>query len=443
LGIDWHGVLLAAFGEVFQNGRLAMSLPPFHVLAALKWLGVLLPMAMVIGSASAFFLWSLDALTRVRFAHPWLLWLLPPGGLVIGWLYHRHGRSAAGGNNLLIDEIHQPGAGVPRRMAPLILIGTLVTHLFGGSAGREGTAVQMGGSIAAAFARALKLDAASVRLLLMAGVAAGFGSVFGTPIAGAVFALEVLVIGRMQYDALVPCFIASLVADWTCHAWGVGHFHYHVAVAGGAADPDLRLFAKVVGAAVVFGLAAALFSACSHRLAGLFQRGIRIPAMRPLVGGLLVIGLYFIAGTDDYLGLGVLAGRDGAVTLPAMFSSTSIPPNAWLWKLVFTVVTLSAGFKGGEVTPLFFIGAALGNTLAILLGAPVDLFAALGFVAIFAAATNTPLASTLLGMELFGAGNGLYLATACIIAYRFSGHSGIYPAQRLGQPKFRALEHHK
>jgi H+/Cl- antiporter ClcA len=416
---------------------------PFHALAAAKWLAVLLPMAAVIGSASAFFLWSLDALTCVRFANPWLLWWLPVGGIAVGWIYHHHGKSAGGGNNLLIDEIHEPGAGVPRRMAPLILLGTLVTHLFGGSAGREGTALQMGGGIAATFARVLKLDDTSVRLLLMAGVAAGFGSIFGTPIAGAVFALEVLVIGRMQYDALIPCFIASLVADWTCKAWGIGHTQYHVHVAAPGPHPDLWLFGKVVLAAVAFGLAGSLFAWCSHRLTAAFTRFIPRPELRPALGGLLVIGLFFLAGTPDYLGLGVLAdpNRLNPVTLPAMFTSLQIPAGAWLWKLVFTVVTLSAGFKGGEVTPLFFIGAALGNALAIALGAPVDLFAALGFVAIFAAATNTPLASTLLGMELFGAGNGLYLATACIIAYRFSGHSGIYAAQRLAVPKFQALEH--
>jgi H+/Cl- antiporter ClcA len=418
-----------------------MIRPPFQPLAAAKWLAVLIPMAAVIGSASAFFLWSLDALTRVRFANPGLMWLLPVGGLAVGWIYHHYGKTAGGGNNLLIDEIHQPGAGVPRRMAPLILLGTLVTHLFGGSAGREGTAVQMGGGIAATFARVLKLDSASVRMLLMAGVAAGFGSVFGTPIAGAVFALEVLVIGRMQYDALIPCFIASLVADWTCGAWGISHTHYHVAVAAAGLHPDLKMFGKVVLAAVAFGLAGALFSWCSHRLGEVFKRFIPQPELRPVAGGLLVIGLFFLAGTPDYLGLGVIGNRPDAITLPAMFTSMKIPATAWMWKLAFTVVTLSAGFKGGEVTPLFFIGAALGNSLAILFGAPVDLFAALGFVAIFAGATNTPLASTLLGMELFGAGNGLYLATACIIAYRFSGHTGIYSAQRLAVPKFRALEH--
>jgi H+/Cl- antiporter ClcA len=187
-----------------------------QLLAAAKWLAILAPLAIAIGSASALFLWALDAVTLLRFSKPWLLYLLPVAGLGVGLLYQFYGKSASGGNNLLIDEIHQPGVGVPRRMAPLILVGTLVTHLFGGSAGREGTALQMGGGIAATFARLLKLESQSVRILLMAGVAAGFGSIFGTPIAGAVFALEVLIVGRVQYDALIPCFFTAVIADWTC-----------------------------------------------------------------------------------------------------------------------------------------------------------------------------------------------------------------------------------
>jgi H+/Cl- antiporter ClcA len=407
---------------------------PSQLLAVLRWLAILAPLAIAVGSASAFFLWALDAVTLVRLNKPWLLWLLPAAGLCVGLLYQLYGRSAEAGNNLLIDEIHQPGAGVPRRMAPLILIGTLVTHLFGGSAGREGTALQMGGGIAATFARFLKLDAAHVRILLMAGVAAGFGSIFGTPIAGAVFALEVLVLGRIQYDALIPCFFAAVLADWTCRAWGIGHTHYHVELAGTGSVINPLLMGKVVLAAVAFGLVGWLFATLSHRVGDAFKTHVPRPELRPVVGGLCVIGLFLLAGTPDYLGLGVLADRPGAITLPAMFASTDIPAGAWAWKLLFTVVTLSSGFKGGEVTPLFFIGAALGNTLALVLGAPVDLFAALGFVAIFAGATNTPLASTLLGMELFGAGNGLYLATACIIAYRCSGSKGIYSSQRAGLP---------
>lgn len=402
--------------------------------ATAKWLAVLLPMAAVVGSATAFFLWALDAVTRVRFAHLWLLWCLPVAGLVVGWVYRRFGGEAGAGNNLIIDEIHEPGGGVPRRMAPLVLAGTLVTHLFGGSAGREGTAVQMGGSIAAAFARWLRMDEASVRLLLMAGVAAGFGAVFGTPVAGAVFALEVLVVGRVQYDGLVPCFIAAVVAHWVCLAWGAQHTHYVVLARLGEGLPKASLVAKTMVAAVAFGLAARLFAGTSHGLGKWFAKHVKRPELRPAVGGLLVIGLFLVAG-PDYLGLGVLGQTGDSLTLPRMFVENA-PATAWAWKLIFTVVTLSAGFKGGEVTPLFFIGAALGNILAQWMGAPVDLFAAMGFVAIFAGATNTPLASSLMGMELFGMHNGLYLALACIVAYRFSGQRGIYASQRLGPPKF-------
>lgn len=415
-----------------------------QLLSALRLLAILVLLAAAVGSASAFFLWSLDFVTQVRFSKPWLLYLLPVAGLCVGLLYHLYGKSAAGGNNLILDEIHQPGGGVPSRMAPLVLIGTLLTHLFGGSAGREGTAVQMGGSIAATLGRWLKLDAAALRILLMAGVAAGFGSVFGTPVAGAVFALEVLMSGRIQYDALLPCLVASAFADWTCRAWGIGHTHYHVAVAVPGAGVDLWLMAKVLPAAVAFGWVSALFATLSHRLTEGFKTWIPRAELRPVAGGILVIGLFFLAGTPDYLGLGVAGARPGAITLPALFTSTEIPAGAWAWKVVFTVVTLSAGFKGGEVTPLFFIGAALGNTLALALGAPVDLLASLGFVAVFAAATNTPLASTLLGMELFGAGNGIYLATACIVAYHCSGTKGIYPSQRSGlSKKFQIGARHK
>lgn len=291
-----------------------------QLLAAAKWLAILAPLAIAIGSASALFLWALDAVTLLRFSKPWLLYLLPVAGLGVGLLYQFYGKSASGGNNLLIDEIHQPGVGVPRRMAPLILVGTLVTHLFGGSAGREGTALQMGGGIAATFARLLKLESQSVRILLMAGVAAGFGSIFGTPIAGAVFALEVLIVGRIQYDALIPCFFAAVIADWTCRAWGIGHTHYHVDVPAAAAALDFWLMGKVIFAAVVFGRASSLFSIVSHRLSAAFQTYIPRAELRPVVGGLLIIGLFFLVGRPDYLGLGVLADRPGAITLPALFT---------------------------------------------------------------------------------------------------------------------------
>ncbi len=404
------------------------------------WTLLVVPVGIFSGSASAFFLWSLDRVTGLQSTYGWLLFLLPLAGVVVGWTYHHVGKSAEGGNNLILDQIHEPGGGVPTRMAPLILVSTLVTHLFGGSAGREGTAVQMGGSLASAYGRICKFGEDNMRVLLMAGVAAGFGSVFGTPLTGAIFAMEVLVIGRVQYDALIPVLVASVVGDLTCSAWGIHHSLYHIGIVDGASQRagfDGMLMAKVVLAAIAFGLTSQLFAELAHGLEHGFKKIAPSAPLRAALGGLLVIGLVYVVGTRDYLGLGVRSSDPDVVTLLSAFAPGGAHAWSWWWKLLFTAVTLSAGFKGGEVTPLFYIGAALGNTLAVLLGAPVDLFAGLGFLAVFAGATNTPLACTVMGIELFGSHYTVYFAVACFVAYFFSGHSGIYMAQRLGVSKNR------
>jgi H+/Cl- antiporter ClcA len=401
-------------------------------LLSILWI---VPVAMAVGSACALFLWSLDLATASRFEHTWLLYGLPLAGLLMGLAYHRWGTKAEAGNNLIFDQIHETDEGVPRRMAPMVLVATVLTHLCGGSAGREGTAVQMGGSLASGFGKLFGLDPDRTRLLLMAGVAAGFGAVFGTPFAGAVFAMEVLLIGRLRYPALIPCLFASLVADWTCQAWGAHHTPYLVDSPQEGGTFDLALLGKVALTGIAAGLASALFSEAIHFLQGCWKRWVPWAPMRPFLGGLLVIGLVAMVGTREYLGLGVWSPISTDLTIPGFFAGPADERWAWAWKMLFTVVTLSAGFKGGEVTPLFFIGAALGNTLAIALGAPVDLLAALGFVAIFAGATHTPLASTIMGIELFGADHAPYLAVACFLAYLCSGHSGIYLSQRIGVAK--------
>ncbi|HZZ72378.1 MAG TPA: voltage-gated chloride channel family protein [Pirellulales bacterium] len=414
-------------------------------LYVLKWVLLGGILGLIVGSACALFLWLLEEVTEIRWAHPALLFGLPVAGLCIGLLYHLWGRSVEAGNNLIMDEIHEPGGGVPARMAPFVLLGTIVTHLFGGSAGREGTAIQMGGSIASVLGRAYRrLAPHDIRTLLMAGVAAGFGGVFGTPLTGAVFALEVLAIGRLSYEALVPCLIASVVSDWACQAWGIHHTEYHVASlralqTAQIANLDWLLVAKVAVAALAFGLTSMLFAEATHGLSRVWKRLIARPYLRPIAGGLCVIGLTYALGTRDYLGLGISSPDPQAVTIVSCFAAGGAHAWSWLAKLIFTAVTLSSGFKGGEVTPLFFVGAALGNTLAGLLGAPVDLFAALGFVAVFSGATNTPLACTLMGVELFGPQHVVYVAVACFLAYLMSGHRGIYTAQRLGTPKLARL----
>jgi H+/Cl- antiporter ClcA len=406
-----------------------------------RWLVLVTPGSVVTGSAVALFLWLLDVATRTRLQLPWVFWLLPVGGLIVGGLYHYLGRSAEGGNNLVMDEIHEPGGGVPARVAPLVLVSTVLTHLFGGSAGREGTAVQMGGSTASTLARTFHLEPGDTSILLTSGIAAGFGAVFGTPVAGAVFALEVLAIGRMSYRALIPCLFAGVIGHATVSAWGIHHTAYHIAAL--AHLPSLSaegiLLSKVAVASVAFGLASMLFAEVTHAVTRFFKRTVRWPVARPIIGGCVVIAMALALGSRDYLGLGVTSPDPHAVTIVSSFAAGGASAWSWLWKLVFTAVTLGSGFKGGEVTPLFFIGATLGNILAALLHAPVDLFAAIGFLAVFAGATNTPLACTIMGVELFGVDATLYFATGCFLAYLFSGHFGIYSSQRIGTPKGDAI----
>lgn len=405
----------------------------------LRLLPAVLVVSVLAGSASALFLSALEHVTRLRFAHPWLLYLLPLGGPLIVWLYQRWGSGSERGTNLILDEIHQPGGGVPFRMAPLILGTTLLSHLFGGSVGREGTAVQMGGAIAGGFLDGFRIPKSLHPSVLLAGVAAGFGSVFGTPLAGAVFALEVLTRGRLFSEGLVPCLIAGVVGDLTCTAWGIHHTAYAIAAIEpstrfGFGHLDLLLLINATAAGLAFGLVAAGFIRTSHAVQRFFLTRIRQAWLRPLLGGLAVLLLTWMIGNRSYLGLGVTSPNPDDVTLISCFREGGAVPLSWLWKLVLTALTLGSGFKGGEVTPLFFIGAALGNALSSALGVPADWLAGLGMVSVFAAASNTPLACTLMGIELFGGGPTVYLATACVVATYVSGPAGIYSAQRQPTP---------
>lgn len=402
--------------------HLAASMNSRERLTALgQWLGLGTLVGVVCGAASAVFLWLLDEATEWRTGHEAIVYALPVAGLTLGWITERFGQVIKAGNNLVIDTIHDDGPEIPLRMAPLVLLGTVLTHLFGGSAGREGTAVQMGASLTDWLSHRLRLGRPVRRQLLAAGVAGGFGSVFGTPVAGAVFGLEFVVRGRIEYHALVPALVASVVGDLTTRGLGVIHPPYP-AVPQVPLTPLLCL--EWLGFAAAIAAVAVAFVELTHVLKKQGERYVPWLPVRMVLGGLGVVGLWRLAGTSDYLGLGV-------PTIERAFTDPNLPLETFALKLLFTAVTLGAGFLGGEVTPLFLVGAALGNALSRPLGIPLELGAAVGLAALFAAAANTPLALSIMAVELFGAGVFPHVLIVCVVAYVLSGHTSIYPAQRL------------
>lgn len=394
------------------------------MLITLKWILICCLIGIFSGSASAFFLISLEFVTQIRNDHNWIIWLLPLGGLLIGYSYFYADPKISKGNNLLLEEYNKPEKKVPFLMAPLVLLGTLITHLFGGSAGREGTAVQMGGAIADLCTPIFKLNHSERRILMILGISAGFASVFGTPLAGAIFALEIVFFHKINFRSIVLSFLVAYIAYFTVEFWEIKHTHYSIT---SIPQLDFTVIFWIFIVSILFGLAALLFSRTTHFWGKLFSKNIKYPPLRPFVGGIvLALSIYFI-GTTKYIGLGV----------PMIIEAFNVPnaPYDFILKILFTGFTLGAGFKGGEVTPLFFVGATLGSALSVVVPLPIALLAGMGFVAVFSGATHTPIACTIMGMELFGMESGFYIGIACITAYFFSGSIGIYKSQILKGPK--------
>jgi H+/Cl- antiporter ClcA len=380
----------------------------------------------IAGGAAFVFLSSLEWATDTRIDHPALLYGLPAAGFAVGLAYHYVGGRSGGGNALLIDEIHEPRAWLPRRMAPLVLVSTIVGHLFGASIGREGTAIQMAGSLTDGAARVARLGPSERRIFLIASIAGGFGAVFGVPVAGTIFALEVQTVGRIRFDALVPAFVASLTGDLVVR--GLGYEHDALP----SLDPvslDAVLLAKCALAGVAFGLTAVVFADLTHALRHVMARLVAWPPLRPVLGGIALVALVGISDGRGYLGLSTPLVAD------ALAGGAGIAAGAFALKLLFTSLSLGTGFQGGEVTPLFVMGATLGVPLAHLLDVPVPLLAGIGFVAVFAGASNTPLACTVMAAELFGSAIVVPAAAACIVSYVISTERSIYESQRIDDPR--------
>ncbi len=416
---------------------------------AIRRTGLATTSGLLAGTASAAFLAALDRATDTRTDHPGIVWALPLAGLAVAFAYHRHGGDANRGSGLLIDEIHQPRAWIPRRMAPMVGIGSVVSHLFGASVGREGAALQMSGSLTDLVARRLRLPGGERRILLVAALAGGFGGMFGVPLAGAVFGIEVQAVrptgaellrrarrvttqeelrGRAgdalaRWSSFAPMIWPSLVASFVADAVVRKLVEHDRAVTALHSHLDVDLFGRVALVGVACGLASLAFVGATDSVRHFTRRFVTSPPLRAVAGGVAVLALMSVFGRQ-YLGLSLglgeeaLAGQDTSLWVP-------------LLKIAFTAVCLGTGYVGGEVTPLFVVGATTGAATAPLIGLDPLIGAAVGFVAVFAAAASTPVACAVMAGEIFGWGLSLPAAVACLAALSCSSHRGIYPTQRV------------
>lgn len=395
-----------------------------YPVALVKWLTVGGLIGGIGGVIGSLFHIGVNYATAARAAHPWILYLLPLLGLVIAGLY-RLARVEGKDTNAVIESVHF-GKNVPVLLVPVIFISTVLTHLGGGSAGREGAALQIGGGIGFTTGRLLHLGEKDLPLATLCGMSAVFAALFGTPLTAAIFAMEVISVGVFYYAGLIPCLTAALMGYLVSLLMGVPPTRFTVAAPGTDAWTMLLVIVLAVGCAVV----SILFCRGLQETGRLAAKLLPDPFVRVFVGGVLVIGLTLLVGNTDYNG----AGMD----IVERTMSGQVSPWAWVLKLLFTAVTIGFGFKGGEVVPSFFVGACFGCLLGNLLGLPAGFGAAIGLVAVFCGAVNCPIASVILSIELFGTGDLLYFAMACAISYLLSGYCGLYSSQTILYSKMRA-----
>ena len=394
-----------------------------YAVTLLKWMVLGGVIGLVGGIIGSLFHIGVDTATQMRLAHPWVLYLMPVGGLAIVGLY-RLTKTEGKGTNDIIASVHF-GEQVPGLLVPVIFVSTVITHLCGGSAGREGAALQIGGGIGYQAGRLLRLGEKDLPLATLCGMSGVFAALFGTPLTATGFALEVISVGVLYYAGLVPCLTAALTGYLVSVLMGVPPTRFTVTVPG----LEVRTMLLVMVLALLCAVVSILFCRGLHGVEHLLKRTLKNPYLRVAVGAAVLIGLTLLTN-GDYNGAGMeVIGR--AIAGQA-------DPWAWVWKLLFTAITIGCGFKGGEVVPSFFVGAAFGCVAAGWLGLPAGFGAAMGLVSVFCGAVNCPLASIILSVELFGSGDLLYFAMACSISYLISGYCGLYSSQTILYSKLRA-----
>lgn len=395
------------------------------LLSFVKWIIIAAVVGTFVGIVGVFFHICVEKATEIRVEMPWLIWLLPIGGAAIVFLYKKTGMEKDRGTNLVLDAVRS-NEPLNIKTAPLIFVSTVITHLFGGSSGREGAALQIGGSIASYIGTHIKLDEKDQRIITMCGMAAGFSALFGTPVAAVVFAMEVVSVGVMYYSAIVPCIIASAVGAYIASVFDIAPTSF--SIIGSIPTIELLTIFKVIVLAVLCAAVSMLFCLTLKKTHKLYDK-IPNKTAAAMVGGLAVAILTFIIGTTDYNGAGMdVIGR--AVAGEAEY-------EAFILKIIFTALTLGAGFKGGEIVPTLFVGATFGNVAGKLLGLGGSFGAGLGMAALFCGVTNCPLTSLILSIELFGTEGLIYYAVACAVSYKLSGYYGLYSAQKIVYSKHR------
>lgn len=396
-----------------------------RVKTSVKWVVFSILAGLVVGLLGTVFHFGLSFVTILREQNSWLIFLLPVGGLAIVGLYHLLHDEKDTGTNLVISAIHS-GDKLPFVMAPLIFVSTLITHLTGGSAGREGAALQMGGSIGSAIGKLFRFDEKDKHVMIMCGMSAAFSALFGTPMAAAIFSMEMISVGVMYYIALVPCVISSLVAHGIAVSFGIAPEAFPLAQ---LPSFNLENAVKISILAILCALLSILFCVILHQTEHLYKRFFKNPYIRVFVGGCLVVILTLIVGSAEYNGSGM--------NIIEKCMEGQVQPEAFFLKIVFTALTIGCGFKGGEIVPSFCTGAAFGCLFGNLVGFSPSLSAAIGMTSVFCGVTNCPITSLLISFELFGYEGMPYYLLTVAFSYMLSGYFGLYNAQHIVYSKYK------
>lgn len=393
--------------------------------SSVKWVLFSLLSGCLIGFVGTAFFFAMNEVTSIRIAHPWMIFFLPAGGVLIVWFYRVLHDEADTGTNLILSAIHS-GEEVPLRMAPLIFISTLATHLFGGSAGRESAALQLGGSIGNTLGKLFHFDEKDQHLMIMAGMSAAFSALFGTPMAAAIFSMEVVSVGIMHYSALVPCVVSALVAHGIATYMGASQGAFPLTDV-----PSFSISTAVMLAllSILCAIVSILFCVMLHRSEYLYKKYIKNPYLRAAAGGCIIILLTLLVGNQDYNGTGM--------HVISQCITGDVRPEAFFLKMLFTALTLGAGYKGGEIVPSLFIGATFGCLFGSITGLPPAICTAVGMTSVFCGVTNCPITALLISFELFGYQGMPYYLLAIAFSYMLSGYFGLYPSQKIVYSKFK------